>query len=143
MKKTFFTGTPPVWLAEKCATFAENLSEVDGNDFRFEITDIISLLKVRSGAGVSTPTELLQFVIEYGNDAFPDLRVALQLLLTICTSVASCERSFSKLKLVLTRDLPRKKHGKESRLHQRLERKRFKSCISNKRHFNTMYVKLL
>ena len=46
--------------------------------------------------------DLLKFIIEYGEDAFPNLRIALTMLLTIATSIASCERSFSKLKLILT-----------------------------------------
>ena len=38
-------------------------------------------------------------VMKYG---FPNLRIALQILLTIAVSIASCERSFSKLKLILS-----------------------------------------
>ena len=40
--------------------------------------------------------------IQYGKEVFPNLRTALQILLTISVSVASCERSFSKLKLIKT-----------------------------------------
>lgn len=36
------------------------------------------------------------------HDVFPNLRIALQILLTIAVSIASCERSFSKLKLILS-----------------------------------------
>ncbi|ESN96815.1 hypothetical protein HELRODRAFT_153387, partial [Helobdella robusta] len=35
-------------------------------------------------------------------DVFPNLRVALQILLTIAVSIASCDRSFSKLKIILS-----------------------------------------
>ena len=42
---TFFMGTAPVWLQEKCDYFANQYSETDGNDFQFEITDVISLIK--------------------------------------------------------------------------------------------------
>ena len=38
----------------------------------------------------------------YGDDVFPNLRIALQIMCTIGVSIASCERSFSKLKLILT-----------------------------------------
>ena len=31
----------PVWLKEKCDYFPDQYSEVDGNDLRFEITDVI------------------------------------------------------------------------------------------------------
>ena len=33
---------------------------------------------------------------------FPNLRISLQILLTIAVSIASCERSFSKLKFILS-----------------------------------------
>ena len=42
------------------------------------------------------------FIVSYGEDIFPNLRVALQILLTIAVSIASCERSFSKLKIILS-----------------------------------------
>ncbi|ESO04299.1 hypothetical protein HELRODRAFT_79165, partial [Helobdella robusta] len=35
-------------------------------------------------------------------DVFPNLRISLQILLTTAVSIASCERSFSKLKLFLS-----------------------------------------
>ena len=38
----------------------------------------------------------------HGKDVFPSLQAALRILLTIAVSVASCERSFSKLKLIKT-----------------------------------------
>lgn len=47
--------------------------------------------------------ELLNFKIEYGDESvLPNLRATIQVLLTIAVSVASCERSFSKLKLILS-----------------------------------------
>lgn len=52
---------------------------------------------------MSRPEELLKFIVEYGDDSvFPNLRVAIQIMLTIAVSIASCERSFSKLKLILS-----------------------------------------
>ena len=48
----------------------------------------------------STPEALLKATIQYGKDVFPNLRNALQILLTMSVSVASCERSFNKLKLI-------------------------------------------
>lgn len=44
---------------------------------------------------------LLNFIIEYGGGSvFP--RAKIQMLLTIAASLASCERSFSKLKQILS-----------------------------------------
>ena len=37
-----------------------------------------------------------------GEGTFPNLRISLQILLTIAVSIATFERSFSKLKLILT-----------------------------------------
>ena len=51
---------------------------------------------------LSSAEELLKATIQYGNDVFPNLRTALQILLTVSVSVASCKRSFSKLKLIKT-----------------------------------------
>ena len=41
-------------------------------------------------------------MVSYGDDVFPNLRVAIQIILTIAVSIASCERSFNKLKLILS-----------------------------------------
>ena len=38
----------------------------------------------------------------YGDGVFPNLRISLQILLTKAVSITSCERSFSKLKLILS-----------------------------------------
>ena len=60
------------------------------------------LLNNRGDISPKTPIELLSFIISYGDDVFPNLRISLQILLTIAVSIASCERSFSKLKLILS-----------------------------------------
>lgn len=45
--------------------------------------------------------DILNFIIEWDfADSLPSLSLSLRLFLTICVSVASCERSFSKLKLI-------------------------------------------
>ena len=60
------------------------------------------LLTTRGDALPSTPLKLIFFIVWYGDDVFPNLRIALQILLTIAVSIASCERSFSKLKLIFS-----------------------------------------
>jgi len=47
-----------------------------------------------------TPEQLLEAAVQYGKDVFPNLHIAIQIMLTVAVSVASCERSFSKLKLI-------------------------------------------
>lgn len=45
--------------------------------------------------------DFLKFIVEWDfTESLPNLIVALKLFMTICVSVASCERSFSKLKLI-------------------------------------------
>ena len=61
------------------------------------------LLSSRANMKISRPEELLEFLVQYGDESvFPDLRIAIQIMLTIAVSIASCERSFSKLKRILS-----------------------------------------
>ena len=49
------------------------------------------------------PMDVLRFIVDYGDPSvFPNLRITYTIMLTIATSIASCERSFSKLKLILS-----------------------------------------
>ena len=51
---------------------------------------------------LSRPEGLMTFIVEYGDESyFPNLRIALQMMLTMTVSTASCERAFSKLKLII------------------------------------------
>ena len=74
-------------------------TDISGAELFTEIADCQVLLKSRGGPIPTTP---LDFILSYGDDVFPNLRIALQILLTIAVSIASCERSFSKLKLILS-----------------------------------------
>ena len=58
------------------------------------------LLSNRAAVLSETPMDLLGFIVSYGDDVFPNLRISLQILLTIAVSIASCERSYRKLKLI-------------------------------------------
>lgn len=87
----------------------KNLGEFYNTDFNgielfTEICHCKILLRSRKEIEPKTPLEFLIFIISsYGEDVFPNLRVALQILLTISVSIiASCERSFIKLKLIFT-----------------------------------------
>jgi len=52
---------------------------------------------------VSSPLNILQYIFDYElQDIFPNLWIALRLLLTLSVTVASGERNFSKLKLIKT-----------------------------------------
>ena len=86
-----------VWIWE---TFTVQIS-VEQN-YLLKSQTVRFLLKSRGGPIPTTPLDLLSFILSYGGDVFPNIRIALQILLTIAVSIASCERSFSKLKLILS-----------------------------------------
>ena len=58
------------------------------------------LLRARANAVHSNPKHALECLMQFGRDVFPTLCIAYRLLLTIGFLIASCERSFSKLKLI-------------------------------------------
>ena len=64
--------------------------------------DFVMLLRVRGNAVLSNPKHILESLMQFERDIFPTLCIAYNLLLTIGFSIASCERSFSKLKLIKT-----------------------------------------
>ena len=48
------------------------------------------------------PFVFLAFIVYFADDVFPNLQISLQILFAIPVSIASCQRSFSKLKLTLS-----------------------------------------
>ena len=64
--------------------------------------DFVMLLRARENAIPSNSKHALQCLMQFEWDVFPTLCIAYRLLLTIGFSIASCERSFSKLKLIKT-----------------------------------------
>ncbi len=97
-------GTDSNDLKKKCENLGELYSsDVDGQQLYEEILDCRMLLSSRANMRISRPEELLEFIVQCGDESvFPDLRIAIQIMLTIAVSIASCERSFSKLKLILS-----------------------------------------
>jgi len=53
-----------------------------------------------TNAVLSNPKHALECVVQSEKDVFPAVCIAYRLLLTIGFSIASCEKSFSKLKLM-------------------------------------------
>jgi hypothetical protein len=79
------------YQGDLCA--AELTSEVES--FKFQAAELFKEPHNRS------PLELLKFIHSYSlADVYPNIEIALRLYLTLPVTVASCERSFSKLKLV-------------------------------------------
>ena len=90
-------------LEKNCKNLGEFYNtDFNGTELYVEICDCKMLLFSRKEVEPKTPLELLTFIISYGEDVFPNLRVALQILLTISVSITICEGSFSKLKLIFT-----------------------------------------
>ncbi|XP_025192161.1 zinc finger MYM-type protein 1-like [Melanaphis sacchari] len=72
---------------------AELCSEIEC--FKFQAASLISDLCEQS------PLEILNLIHIYTlNDAYPNIEIALRIFLTLPVSVASCERSFNKLKII-------------------------------------------
>ncbi|XP_062182263.1 uncharacterized protein LOC133886585 [Phragmites australis] len=86
-------------LRKHCTTFVEAFSHDNSSDV--ELNDFFSELKVLQvilpDVLMSAP-EILQFVI--AADCYPNVSVAYRILLTVPVTVASAEKSFSKLKLL-------------------------------------------
>ena len=71
----------------------EFLSEMES--FKFQASVLIPDLKN------ANPLKILQFIHTYSlTEAYPFIEIALRIFLTLPVTVASCERSFSKLKLL-------------------------------------------
>src|ERR1700729_1038517 len=90
-------------LKQKCESLCEFYrSDIDGQQLYEEILDCRMLLSSRTNVKIIRPEELLKFIVQYGDESvFPNLRISIQIMLTIAVSIASCERSFSKMKLIL------------------------------------------
>lgn len=91
-------------LKKKCDEFGDFYGcDVNGEQLYEEILDVRMLISTRKNVNIKKPEELLEFIVQYGDESvFPNLRISIQILLTIAISIASCERSFSKLKLILS-----------------------------------------
>lgn len=86
-------------LKERCANFHntfshEGSSDVDLEDFFSELRILQSTLSDET----MTPIEILEFIKDV--DCYPNTVIAYRILLTTPVTVASAERSFSKLKLL-------------------------------------------
>uniref|UniRef100_A0A8C8RAN0 HAT C-terminal dimerisation domain-containing protein n=1 Tax=Pelusios castaneus TaxID=367368 RepID=A0A8C8RAN0_9SAUR len=67
------------------------------------VLDCYRLLTARQESDIVMPSsvkELLESIIMYDKDVFPEVQISLVLLLTLAISVASCKWAFSKLKII-------------------------------------------
>ncbi|XP_031343080.1 uncharacterized protein LOC116170716 [Photinus pyralis] len=79
-------------------------SDIDQDEFRIERERLRHFVEAGNEAEalkLQGPLELLQFIQQFGlADSVPNNVVYLRIFLTLAISVATCERSFSKLKLI-------------------------------------------
>ena len=83
----------------------ENYEEISSADMLNEIPRLRRFLQAANVPEEVTlkwsSLRLLQFIVEYElPDSIPNLTLALRFYLTLCVSVASIKRNFSKLKLI-------------------------------------------
>ena len=75
--------------------------DLDFTEFQLEVESFKHQARVLTSSEEPSPLELLQLIHCLAlNDVYPNIEIALRLLLTLPVTVASCERSFSKLKLI-------------------------------------------
>jgi len=75
----------------------DECSDVDGN----MLAEEMQALKALVPSAVEKPQDILRHIVaSNAADDFPNFSTALRILLTIPVTVASGERSFSKLKLI-------------------------------------------
>ncbi|KAK0141267.1 hypothetical protein N1851_021709 [Merluccius polli] len=95
MKTAICEGT----LGISCQKMEVGTEDVDGGDLEFEIRAAVRAFP----ASISSPTEMLNYIFKENLlDSYPNLSIALRVLLTLPVTVASGERSFSALKLTKT-----------------------------------------
>ncbi|KAK9697609.1 hypothetical protein RND81_08G048500 [Saponaria officinalis] len=87
-------------LKESCINLEDSLkhgarSDIDGNDLFFEI----KVFRETLPKGIKKTAEIIEFLKRL-KDCYPNIWIAYRIIFTIPVSVASAERSFSKLKLI-------------------------------------------
>ncbi|XP_044765379.1 uncharacterized protein LOC123321713 [Coccinella septempunctata] len=94
-------------LPELVGNLVSNYEEMSTEDMLKEIPRLRRFLQAayvpEKEAVKWSSLRLLQFIVEFELlDSVPNLTLALRFYFTLCVSVASCERSFSKTKLIKT-----------------------------------------
>lgn len=77
----------------------KNKRDINGKELLYELRFLLNF-ELKSEI-ISSPIETLNYIIKNKlNDGFPNITIALRILLTMPISVATAERSFSKLKII-------------------------------------------
>lgn len=86
-------------LTQSANAFVADYPDFLNSDLLQEITDFRVLVKPEAITSMNADF-LMEQLLTFGPNAFPNLLKAVRILLTAGVSVASCERSFSKLKIL-------------------------------------------
>ena len=100
-------GEQDEFIFQRIDTFVEMYDEISANELKTEISRLrrhVESARQRNQALEGNDAKdkdvsalaLLQWIVKWGfQESLPNLTVVLRILLTMCVSVASCERSFS------------------------------------------------
>jgi hypothetical protein len=99
MSSTYLKALDGSQLKEYCTKFAETFSRPGSSDV--ELNDLISELSVMKLTLTDIPMSAMEmFEFVSGANCYPNISIAYRILFTMPMTVASAERSFSKLKLL-------------------------------------------
>ena len=96
------------FIEQRINALVEIYNEIDGDKLKIEVRRLrkhvlISRENNHDIDNNSIAIDLLKWIVKWSfTESLPNLSIVLRIFLTMCISVASCERSFSKLKLVKT-----------------------------------------
>ena len=91
-------------IRSKCQEMVLLYDEVDYSGFMMELKQLRRLASINDVINKEMNClDLLRWLVKWEwMETVPNLCICLRIFLTVCVSVASCERSFSKLKLIKT-----------------------------------------
>lgn len=91
-------------LTSKIEQLCSFYDEIDASNFKDEIKRMRQHIQpFKADIQKLNVCGFLQWIVKWGLvESFPNIVLSLRIFLTICISVAICERSFSKLKLILS-----------------------------------------
>ena len=96
-------------IEQKMDALVAIYDELDGAELKTEVGRFRRYIKSSNennqviGGENLTALGVLQWMVKWGfTESLPNLSIVIRIFLTMCVSIASCERSFSKLKLIKT-----------------------------------------
>ena len=115
-------------LPSQCRKLKQTLGlPITEADLYNELKDFKALVKTAESPPTTT-LEMVQELSRYGKDVFPNLETIFKKVLAISVSVASCERSFFKLKLILHYLQTSMSQSRLSDLAISLSKRKWSSC---------------